>query len=372
MNILILSWRGPNHPNAGGAEVSTHEHSKGWIKAGHKVTLFTSFFRGAKKEEYIDGIRIIRKGSYAFGVHWEAFRWYLFNEEKFDLVIDQFHGIPFFTPLYVKEKKMAFIHEVTKEVWGLNPWPKPFNLIPAIIGTIFEPLIFKLFYTKIQFLTVSESTKEDLMKWSIPQSNITVIHNGISSPTIEKVKKEEKPTVIFLGALSKDKGIEDVLVSISLLNKIKDNFQYWIVGKADVAYGQYLKQQTENLNIKNQVKFFGYVSEEEKYKLLARAHILINASIREGWGLVVIEAASVGTPTIAYDSPGLRDSVKDGETGLLCKDKTPEDLAKNAIRVFEDKQLYIRLSANSIKWSKNFSWEDSSDRSLRLIEKIVS
>src|SRR6266498_3127303 len=110
MNILIFSWRGPKHPNAGGAEISTHEHAKGWVKAGHRVTLFTSYFPNSKKEEVIDGIEVKRYGRQMFGVQWEAFVWYLFKpHEKFDLVIDEFHGIPFFTPLYVKVKKMGFI-----------------------------------------------------------------------------------------------------------------------------------------------------------------------------------------------------------------------------------------------------------------------
>src|SRR3989344_6246530 len=143
MNVLIFSWRGPNHPNAGGAEISTHEHAKKWIEKGSTVTLFTASFEGAKEKETIDGVNIIRKGYQVFGVQINAFWWYLFDRhDKFNIVVDQFHGIPFLTPLFVRVKKMAFIHEVAKEVWWLNSWQKPLNLIPAIIGFIFEPLIF--------------------------------------------------------------------------------------------------------------------------------------------------------------------------------------------------------------------------------------
>src|SRR5258706_4671434 len=169
MNILIFSWRGPKHPNAGGAELSTQEHAKALVKAGHKVTLFTSSFKGGKSEEWINGVHIIRKGSDVFGVNIEAFFWYLFgNHLNFDLVIDQFHGIPFFTPLYVKVKKLGFIHEVAKEVWWLNPWPKPLNLIPGILGSLLEPLIFKLLYRQIPFMTVSQSATKDMVKLGIP------------------------------------------------------------------------------------------------------------------------------------------------------------------------------------------------------------
>src|SRR3989344_3946668 len=180
MNVLILSWRGPGHPNAGGAEQVTLEHAKGWVKAGHEVTLFTSFFKGAKKEDLINGVKIIRIGRQFFGVQINAFFWYLFGKhQKFDLVIDEFHGIPFFTPFYIRARKIALIHEVARDVWKLNPWPKPFNLIPSFFGTMLEPLIFRIFYRKIPFTTVSNSTKDDLLGWGIPKSSITVIHNGV-------------------------------------------------------------------------------------------------------------------------------------------------------------------------------------------------
>ena len=221
MNILCFSWRGPKHPNAGGAEISTIEHAKGWIKAGHKVTLFTSSFKNAKELEYIGGVRVIRKGSQIIGVHLAAFKWFIFDRKKqFDMVIDEFHGIPFFTPLFVRGKKLGFIHETTKEVWKLNPWKTPLNLLPSILGTFLEPFIFKLFYKNIPFMTVSNSTKKDLVEWGIPQKQITIIHNGLSTPKVRKTfKKEKKKTLIFLGALRKDKGIENALKVFKLVEQ---------------------------------------------------------------------------------------------------------------------------------------------------------
>lgn len=371
MNILLLSWRGPKHPNAGGAEVSTHEHAKGWVKAGHSVTLFTSDYRRAKQEDIIDGVKILRRGRQVFGVQWQVFKWYLFEDHpQFDLVIDQFHGIPFFTPLYVRVKKLGFIHEVAKEVWKLNPWPKPMFFIPAILGTLIEPLIFKFLYRKISFMTVSESTKEDLMGWGIPEKNITVIYNGIRVPKIKIPQKEIKKTLIFLGAISKDKGIEDALRVFSLLNK-RGDFQFWVVGKSDPRYLELLKKQSTKLGIAKRTKFWGYVSEDQKYELLARAHILVNPSIREGWGLVVIEAASMGTPTVAFDVPGLRDSILDDKTGVLDRKHSVFGMAKGIIDLLYDDKRYKGMKEEAIKWSKVFSWEKASRESLKLIENIA-
>ena len=372
MNILIFSWRGPDHPLAGGAEVSTHEHAKGWVKAGYKVTLFTSFFKGAKREEVEDGIRVIRKGSEIFGVQLNALIWYLFQrQEKFDLVVDEFHGIPFFTPFFVRVKKLGFIHEVAKEVWKLNPWPKPYNLFPAILGTILEPLFFKLFYKKIPFMTVSESTKQDLISWGISSEKITVVHNGVVVPKkIHLLEKEKQSTLIFLGALSQDKGIEDALRVFSILTKQNKDWKFWVVGKGERNYLTKLKLQSKKLQIDKQTTFFGFVNEEKKFELLSRAHLLINTSIREGWGLVVIEAAYTKTPTVGYNVPGLRDSVIDGETGILCN-PDPEVVARETMLLINDKKKYKILQENCKIRSKSFQWNSSVQNSLNLLKKLT-
>lgn len=372
MKILILSWRGLKHPNAGGAEISTHEHAKSWVKAGHQITLFTSYFLGGKKEEIIDGVWIKRYGKQIFGVQWEAFKWYLFGKHpKFDLVIDQFHGIPFFSPLYIRTKKLAFIHEVTKEVWRLNPWPWPFNKIAALMGEMFEPALFKL-YKKVPFMTVSKSTKEDLIVWGIPTDQITVIHNGVN--LLKKTnaeKRENKKTLIFLGALSKDKGIEDALEVFYLINQMEEDWQFWVAGEVDSRYLKRLKLQSKKLGINKKVKFWGFISEEKKYELLAKAHVAINPSIREGWGLVVIEAASMGVPTVGYDVPGLRDSVLKDKTGILC-DPQPKVCAKAILALMSDPEKYRALSYQGINWSKQFKWEDACKHSLRLVKTLVN
>lgn len=372
MNILIFSWRGPGHPHAGGAEKSTHEHAKGWVKADHNVTLFTSYYKGGKAEEIIDGVKIIRRGSQILGVHREAFKWYLSERhEKYDLVIDQFHGIPFFTPLFVKEKKLAFIHEVTKEVWKLNSLRKPFNLLPAIFGTISEPYFFKYIYKNVPFMTGSNSTKEELIDWGIPAQNITVIHHGLEKPPFKKIpSKGNKKTLIFLGALAKDKGIEEALKAFSKINLQKQKLKFWIVGKGEENYTKFLKLKSQRLGLGGSIKFWGYVSEYEKYKLLAKSYLLVNTSYREGWGLVVVEAASVGTPTVGFNVPGLRDSIINGKTGILSN-KDPEDLAFKILELMKDHNKYKLLRKNGFEWVKKFNWKKSSKLSLKLIEKIV-
>lgn len=366
--ILLFSWRGVKHPHAGGAEIVTHEYAKAWVKAGYAVTLFTSAFPGAKLEETIDGVRIIRRGGQILSVQWEAWKWLIFeNKESFDLIVDQFHGLPFFTPLYARTKKLAFIHEVTKEVWKYNPLSEPFHSLVSFFGQAGEPFIFRLFYRGVQFLTVSESTKKELTGYSISEQNIKVIYNGVNIVAVKDRRK--KPIITFIGAIAKDKGIEDAIKTFALLKN--SHYRFWVIGKYDDDYFQEVKKIVHQYQLDSEVKFWGYVSEQKKFELLAQSLVVINPSVREGWGLTVIEAAAMGTPTIGYKVSGLKDAIIDGKTGLLSERKTPADLAELTINLLESAKKYNRMQKEAKKWAKSFDWSKSTKESLLFLKKIM-
>ena len=368
MNILIFSWRGVGHPNSGGAEVATHEHSKAWVKAGHSVTVFTSYYKGCNDRETIDGVQFIRRGRQLVGVQIAGVFWYLFGRhEKYDIVVDQFHGIPFFTPLYVKTKILAYIHEVATEVWKKNELPRPYNLIAAYVGPIVEPLIFK-FYKKIDFLTVSDSTKKDLIGFGVNKTKITVIENGVITVKVKIVKKEK--IITFLGALSRDKGVEDSIRILAEVLRKDEGWKLKIVGKGNQEYISKLKTTAKELGINKNVEFTGYVAERKKFEILARSFCLVNPSIHEGWGLVNIEANSVGTPVFGYKVKGITDSVVDNNTGILVDIGDVRQTAMEMVKLQSDKKRYETLSQNCLKWSNKFSWKKSTKESLELIESI--
>lgn len=370
MRILVFSWRDPKHPLAGGAEQVMHEHMKGWVKAGHPVTLFSSRFKDSSQNETLDGIQIIRDGYQYLVVQAKGFFYYLKNKEKYDFLVDQFHGIPFFTPLYSNKPKVAVIQETAREVWYLNPLPRPFNWIVGFIGYWGEPLIF-LIYRTTKFITGSKSALEDVVKMGIPKENITVIPHGVlvykPSPFPQK---EKRKTITFLGVLSKDKGIESALECFSLLNK-RGDFQFWVIGRPETeSYIQRLQEIVKSLELQDKVKFWGYVDQKKKFELLAKSHVLVNPSSREGWGLVNIEANSVGTPVVAYRSRGLVDSVKEGVGGVITKSKDAKSLSDSILGLLDDR-YYTRLSRSSIEWADNFTWKKSSKISVDLIERVA-
>lgn len=369
MIILILNWRDIRHPFSGGAEASLFEHAKYWKKRKNEVIWFSSSFQGAKKEETIDGIKFIRKGSH-YTAHIWAYLYYISHKfGSVDMVIDSFHFIPFFTPLYMKSKKIiSLINEVAGKVWFAN-----LPYIFAFIGYRLEPLFF-LFYKNIHFITGSDSTKEELIKIGIKKNNIHIVHHGIRvKGDYSKIKKEKKPTLVFLGRVSTDKGIEDVLDTFILVKKKFKNITLWIIGKEEKSgMIKTILKKIKSSDIKKSIKYFNFVSEEKKFELLKKGWILIHPSKKEGWGLNVIEAASQGTPTVGYNVEGLRDSVKNNETGILVDIATPSLLSEAVLLITLDKEkkLYSQLSQNAIKWAKNFNWGKSTKQSWKIICQV--
>ncbi len=364
MNILILNWRDPKNPKSGGAEIVTLEHAKAWIKAGHKVTWFTSKFKNSKTEESLDGINIVRGGNF-ITVYLLAPIFYLFTKNKFDLVIDEIHGLPFFTPLYVRKPKIAFIHEVAGEIWDYM-YPFPIN----IVGKFIESLYFK-FYKNIKFWTDADSTVEDLVKYGINKSNCTVINCPINRKPLDSIpNKETVPTFIFVSRVVKMKGVEDVIKAFFNIQKELKNAQLWIVGDGDKKYMSKLNAIIKSYGIDPRVKFWGRVDENKKFELLKRAHILLHASVKEGWGLVVIEAASQATPSVVYNVAGLKDSVKNGKTGIVLKQNSAEEMAKQTINLLRDEVGYKKLQQNALAYVKSLTWENATRESLELINNL--
>lgn len=363
LRVLVLNWRDPKHPLAGGAEISLAYHVKYWQQMGYHVTWFSSSYKNAKKEEVYDGIKIIRAGSH-YTVSLNFFKqWMSGKFRDTDIIIDCFHFLPFLTPLYIKEKLIiGLINEVAGNVWFDNLF---FPL--AFIGFKIEPYVIRL-YSKNNFITGSKSAAEDLVGVGIYKKKITVINHGFTPLNVTKsFKREENKTILFLGRLAKDKGIEDALLMLELLIRDDKNIKLWVVGKFESKnYEKRLKRLINEFKVKKNCTFFGYVDEATKAELLQRAWIMAHPSAREGWGLNVIEANSVGTPVVGYDVQGLRDSIINGKTGILV-DPDAISLADGVEKLLEDKKMLQRLSTRARKWSKTFSWEKSGKQSYEFI-----
>lgn len=374
VTILALSWRDIKSPTAGGAEVHTHEMLKRIDRAFYRVIHIAARYGGEKESELIDGVQYLRKGNPA-SVIWYAFSYYQRNRKKIDLVIDQCNTHRFFTPLWVPRKKRIFyIHQLTREIWEINlkfPWSK--------IGKWMENGLLKL--NRRDFvITVSESTKAELTALGYHADKITIIPNGISFVPWQKEQwkaKEQVPAFVYAGRYAAYKGIDIAVESIGILKRRGISAKLWVLGKADREYIKtHLLPVCRTYGIKmgkrdsaSEVIIWGYVSEQEKLELLSRAKALVFPSVREGWGIPITEAGAVGTPSVVFDSPGVRDAVDWGNAGYLCGCNS-ESLAEEMERVLQDEVLYERKRERAYAFSCRFLWDRNEEKIRKFLKQI--
>lgn len=361
MRILILNWKDIRHPQSGGAETATHQIARNLVGFGHQVTLFTKQFPNSKTEENIDTVKIYRQGNF-WSVYFYAFLYYQKNKNNIDIVIDQIHGIPFFTPLYVKKPILAYIHEIAGSIWF-----KEFSLLVALIGNLTEKIYF-LFYKNIVFLTDTISTKNDLIKKNIKQKNIFIIPLSIEKSYVSNLKKNKIPTLIYIGRITPMKQIDLLIKASYLLKRTNSNLRVIIIGKGKKSYEKYLSKLISDLKLTKDIILTGFVSEKEKYNLLAKSWLLIHPSMKEGYGLTVLEAASEATPTVCFNVPGLRDVVKNNTNGIVVQKYCYDALANDIKELINDSERFNILSQKSRQWFLSLpTWSQQTKK----LEKVL-
>jgi glycosyltransferase involved in cell wall biosynthesis len=362
LRILWLNHRDPKHPQAGGSEVHLWEVSKRIASYGHEVTIFSEKFEGAPAHEMLGDVEVYRAGG-RVSVHSQAFLNYLGRfKQQYDLVVDDIaHAVPWFTPLYVKEPIVAVVHHIHREILDLE-LPFPYSRIACLA----EQSIPKI-YKNIPFITVSESTKKDLVNLGIPSSMIRVTYLGIDHNRYKPNwdHKAPFPYILCLGRMKRYKNIDQVLEAVKLVAEKVSDVKLSIAGRGDENIIENIKRLSRKMGLESIVEFHKEITEEEKVKFLQKAWVCVTASRREGWGLTVLEAAACGTPTVAYDVKGLRDSIINGKTGLLAHYGDREDLSKLITRVLTDDLLRKRLSQEAAEWSECFDWDKTARQTLK-------
>jgi len=352
MKILWLNWKDRSHPRAGGAEVVNEELAKRLIADGHEVTFVVAQFPGARTEEERDGFRIIRVGG-RYSVYWDAYRLYKKHFQGWpDLVIDEMNTIPFFARFYVREKSVMFVHQLCREIWF---YQMSFPL--SLIGYLLEPLYLRLL-SRSEVITVSESTKNDLMRFGFDQAKIHIISEGIDIKTLMELapKNLDQPMILTLGRCDPMKRTVDAIRAFELVKEKIPDARLVIAGLCDGDYGEKVRSMREVSHHRDAITITGSITQEQKISLLQEAAVLVSTSVKEGWGLVVTEANSQGTPAVVYDVDGLRDSVKNGKTGRVVAENSPEALATAMSGLLGDHALYERLRTGGWHWSKEVTF----------------
>jgi len=369
MRLLVLNWQDRENPQAGGAEIHLHEIFGRLASWGSDVTVVTSGWGDAPSSAWLDGMRIHRIGgrhSYPFRVAGHVQRAFRASP-PFDVVVEDLNKVPVFAPTWVGAPCMLLVHHL----FGSTAFQEA--SLPVATATWLLERPIPMLYRGVPTIAVSESTRRDLMDRGMDGDRIRVIPNGVEVDRFKPASPEARtpdPTLLYLGRLRRYKRVDLLLKAVAHLRQDGLPVRLRIAGRG--PHEGALRAMAANLGLgTDAVQFLGFVTEEEKLSLLQTSWLHLLTSPREGWGIANLEAAACGTPTVASDAPGLRDSVLHGETGFLVPHGDVEALAREIRALVLDPELRGRQGAQARAFALGFQWDRSARAMAHALEAVA-
>ena len=373
-HVLVLNWRDTANPEGGGSEVYTERISAQLVAHGHRVTLLSAAHAGAPAEQALpSGIHILRRGG-RHTVYLRAAWTYLAGGFGFgplaagargrpDLVVDVCNGVPFLSPLYARCPTLVVVHHVHREQWPvvLGGWRGRF-------GWWLESRVAPRVYRHCRYVTVSEATRDELGRLGVGDERISVIHNGLDEVRGGPVARAAYPCMVVLGRLVPHKRVEYALHALAALAADLPGLRLVVAGQG--WWESRLREHAEALGVAGRTDFAGFVSESRKHELLASGWLVLVPSLKEGWGLTIVEAGIRGTPAVAFRAAGgVRDAIRDGNTGLLAEDL--DDFVAKTRRLLTDDAGRRRMGVAARAYASGFTWAAAGEHLARLVDEVL-
>lgn len=364
MRLLLVNWQDIENPQAGGAEIHMHEIFGRLASRGHQITLLCGGWPGCPTSVQLDGMEVRRVGTRAT---FPSLAYPFFKRElaglSWDLLLEDINKVPLYTPLWTTRRTAALVPHLFGGTAFLE-LPAP---LAAAVWLSERPL--GRVYRHVPFMAISESTRDDLVARGIPRTRIEVIYPGIDSAayTPDSATRAATPTFAYLGRLKKYKGVHHVIRAFAAAGLRDATLE--IAGAGD--YRSALEALARSLDLGERVRFLGRISEPEKLALLRRAWALVFASPKEGWGITNLEAAACATPVVASNSPGIRESVRHGETGYLVPHGDATAMADAMRRLAESRLLVEQLGRAARAFAETFTWTRAADETERHLTRIA-
>ena len=366
MRIALLNWRDTANPEGGGSEVYIEEIAQRLVQRGHQVTLVCAAHASAPPLEVRGGVRIVRRGS-KLTVYREARRLLRSGAlGPLDVIVDTQNGIPFLSPWASRVPVVVLVHHVHRE-----QWPVVYDPVRARLGWWVESRLAPRVYRGRPYVAVSGATAAELAQLRIARDRIHIVYNGTApGPIRQPEPRDREPRILVLGRLVPHKRVEHVLQAAHHLRDRHPGLRVAIVG--DGWWSDQLRATARELGVSDIVEFTGHVNESEKAEQIDRAWVLALPSLKEGWGLVVLEAARQGVPAVAYrDAGGVTESIVDGKTGLLV-DGGPEEFTQALDAVLSDHGVRDRMGEAARVHAAGFSWDASTERFERVLLDAIA
>jgi glycosyltransferase involved in cell wall biosynthesis len=356
LRILVLNWLDRENPRAGGAETHLHEVFGRLAARGHEVTALVSGWQGCESRATLDGIEVHRSGRrYTFSLTAPAHYRRRLATRGFDVVVEDLNKVPLFSPLWVSAPVVLLAHHLFGTT-AFQAGPMPL----AAATWLLERPIPRVF-AGLRAIAISQSTKHDLVARGLDANLIEVVPNGIDVRyyTPDESVRAPEPTLLFVGRLKEYKRVDLVIEAVVLLASRGLEVRLDVVGEGEAM--ERLRALARRLGAGDRVRFLGFVPEEQKRDALRRAWVHVLTSAKEGWGISNLEAAACATPSVASAVPGLRESVVDGETGVLVPYGDTHALADALARLLCDGDLRRRMGVAARAFAERFSWDASAD-----------
>ncbi len=363
MNIVWLAWKDRGHPTAGGAEVVAHELMTRLVAAGHTVTLLTGGYTDPATGQPAPrhgtdpaGYHIVRTGNRLSTYLTTA--WYYHRHRRQlapQLVIDECNTVPYFARFYAGVRTIQLFHQLARQIWFYE-MPLPIS----VVGYLVEPLYLRLLSGSGDVITVSESTRQDLMRHGFRPSAIKLISEGIQIKPIARlsvITKYPHPTILSHGAVRSMKRTLHQLQAFEMAKRHLPDLRLIISGDYSGAYGRRVQSAVTASPYRRHIQLLGRTTDQRKIELMQRCHLITVTSVKEGWGLIVSEAASQGTPAVVYDVDGLHDAVDRGRAGYVTAANTPAGLAKTIVTALSDADTYVATQRAAWEFARQLTFD---------------
>ncbi|MBL0939942.1 MAG: glycosyltransferase family 4 protein [Gemmatimonadaceae bacterium] len=364
LRIGVVNWQCRENPLAGGAEIHLHEIFGRLAAKGHEVVLLCGGWPGCPPRTTLDGIEVHRVGNRQSFPFLARRYWHQHLADRgIQVLVEDINKVPVFTPTWRVPKLVGLV----PHLFGGTAFQELSAPLATAVWLSEKPLPW--FYRGHAFEAISESTKEDLVRRGIAADCIRVIFPGIDSEhyTPDPSQRSDRPLFAYLGRLKKYKGVDLVLKAFAACQVPEATLE---VAGAGEFRGE-LEQLARTLGVAERVRFLGRIDETEKCALLRRAWATVFASPKEGWGITNLEAAASGTPVIASNSPGIRESVKHGETGFLVPHGDVGAMAACMQRLSGERSLVEHLGRHARQFAEGFTWANAADQTEAHLREVV-
>lgn len=357
MKILWLAHRDPLNPRAGGAERTIYEVCTRLVKKGHEVTLLTGGWKGCRQNDDVLGVSIYRFGK-SVAPHLALPIFLLMN--KYDVVVDDLgHAVPWLSSPLLNKNNIAFFHHL-----HARSLPGQVNAIIAKFITSIEKCYFILYHKTI-FATESSTSKDDLVKLGIKDERIVMIPPGVDQDLFHPVAKTADPSIVYFGGMRKYKRPQECIFLLKNLINRFEQVRLIIIGSGPEE--EKLRRLSNEFNLQDSIIFKGRVSNEELSDIVASSWMNVHTAVTEGWGFSILEASAAGTPTVAYEVPGVRDAIEDGINGVKVRNGDRKGLSDAAFSILSNPE---RWWSSSIEVSKKYSWGKTAELWEKLIQEV--